>query len=40
MEHLIPLDNLVAALNRLPGIGRRTAARMAMTLLTPLSLAC
>jgi recombination protein RecR len=33
MEHLIPLDNLVAALNRLPGIGRRTAERMAMTLL-------
>ena len=32
MEHLTPLDNLVAALNRLPGIGRRTAERMAMTL--------
>ncbi|MBT8041641.1 MAG: toprim domain-containing protein, partial [Pontiella sp.] len=32
MNHLIPLDNLVAALNRLPGIGRRTAERMAMTL--------
>jgi recombination protein RecR len=32
MEHLAPLDNLVAALSRLPGIGRRTAERMAMTL--------
>lgn len=32
MQHLIPLDNLVAALSRLPGIGRRTAERMAMTL--------
>ena len=32
MNPLIPLDNLVAALNRLPGIGRRTAERMAMTL--------
>ncbi len=32
MNHLIPLDNLVAALGRLPGIGRRTAERMAMTL--------
>ena len=32
MNHLIPLDNLVAALNRLPGIGRRTAERMAMAL--------
>jgi recombination protein RecR len=32
MEHLIPLDNLVAALSRLPGIGRRTAERMAMAL--------
>lgn len=32
MEHLAPLDNLVAALNRLPGIGRRTAERMAMAL--------
>ncbi len=32
MNHLIPLDNLVAALSRLPGIGRRTAERMAMTL--------
>lgn len=33
MNHLIPLDNLVAALSRLPGIGRRTAERMAMTLI-------
>lgn len=32
MEHLIPLDTLVAALSRLPGIGRRSAERMAMTL--------
>ncbi len=32
MNHLIPLDNLVAALSRLPGIGRRTAERMALTL--------
>lgn len=33
MQHLVPLDNLVAALNRLPGIGRRTAERMAMALM-------
>lgn len=32
MQHLPPLDNLVAALSRLPGIGRRTAERMAMSL--------
>ena len=32
MEHLVPLDNLVAALNRLPGIGRRSAERMALAL--------
>lgn len=32
MKHLVPLDNLVAALSRLPGIGRRTAERMAMAL--------
>jgi recombination protein RecR len=32
MQHLVPLDNLVAALSRLPGIGRRTAERMAMAL--------
>ncbi|MEN7973572.1 MAG: recombination mediator RecR [Verrucomicrobiota bacterium] len=32
MNHLIPLDNLIAALGRLPGIGRRTAERMAMVL--------
>jgi recombination protein RecR len=32
MHHLVPLDNLVAALSRLPGIGRRTAERMAMAL--------
>ena len=28
----ILLDNLIAALNRLPGIGRRTAERMAFML--------
>lgn len=33
MQHLVPLDNLVAALSRLPGIGRRTAERMAMALI-------
>ena len=33
MNHLVPLDNLVAALSRLPGIGRRTAERMAMALI-------
>jgi len=32
MKHLIPLDNLVAALSRLPSIGLRTAERMAMAL--------
>jgi recombination protein RecR len=32
MQHLVPLDNLVAALGRLPGVGRRTAERMAMAL--------
>lgn len=32
MNHLVPLDNLVAALSRLPGIGRRTAERMALAL--------
>ena len=32
MQHLVPLDNLIAALSRLPGIGRRTAERMAMSL--------
>lgn len=32
MQHLVPLDNLVAALSRLPGIGRRTAERMALAL--------
>lgn len=32
MQHLVPLDNLIAALSRLPGIGRRTAERMAMAL--------
>jgi recombination protein RecR len=32
MQHLIALDNLVAALSRLPGVGRRTAERMAMAL--------
>jgi len=32
MNQLIPLENLIAALSRLPTIGRRTAERMAMTL--------
>lgn len=32
MNTPMPLDNLIAALNRLPGIGRRTAERMAMML--------
>ena len=32
MNHLVPLDNLIAALSRLPGIGSRTAERMAMAL--------
>lgn len=32
MDHLAPLDTLVAALSRLPGVGRRTAERMAMAL--------
>jgi recombination protein RecR len=32
MQHLVPLDNLIAALSRLPGVGRRTAERMAMAL--------
>lgn len=29
MRHLLPLDNLIAALEKLPGIGRRSAERMA-----------
>ncbi len=33
LNHLAPLDNLVAALSRLPGIGRRTAERMALALM-------
>lgn len=32
MNTPLPLENLMAALNRLPGIGRRTAERMAMML--------
>jgi len=32
MKHLPPLDNLVAALSRLPGIGKRTAGRLALAL--------
>jgi recombination protein RecR len=32
MNRLEPLDTLVAALSRLPGIGRRTAERMALAL--------
>ncbi|MCU0858064.1 MAG: recombination mediator RecR [Pontiellaceae bacterium] len=32
MKHLIPLDNLIAALEKLPGIGKRSAERMAFSL--------
>jgi recombination protein RecR len=32
MKHLLPLDNLVAALEKLPGIGKRSAERMAYAL--------
>ncbi len=32
MKHLLPLDNLVAALEKLPGIGKRSAERMAFAL--------
>ena len=30
MKHLLPLDDLIAALERLPGIGKRSAERMAL----------
>lgn len=30
MKHLLPLDDLTAALEKLPGIGKRSAERMAM----------
>ncbi len=30
MKHLLPLDDLVAALEKLPGIGKRSAERMAL----------
>jgi len=33
MEHLLPLDDLVAALEKLPGIGKRSAERMALALI-------
>lgn len=32
MKHLLPLDNLIAALEKLPGIGKRSAERMAVAL--------
>ncbi len=32
MKHFLPLDNLVAALEKLPGIGKRSAERMAFAL--------
>lgn len=32
MKHFLPLDDLVAALEHLPGIGKRSAERMALTL--------
>ncbi|MGE4488343.1 MAG: recombination mediator RecR [Kiritimatiellales bacterium] len=32
MQHLLPLDDLVAALEKLPGIGKRSAERMAFAL--------
>lgn len=32
MKHFLPLDNLIAALEKLPGIGKRSAERMAMAL--------
>jgi len=33
MRHLPPLDNLVAALEKLPGVGKRSAERMAMAII-------
>lgn len=32
MKHFLPLDNLIAALEKLPGIGKRSAERMAFYL--------
>ena len=32
MKHFLPLDNLIAALEKLPGIGKRSAERMAFSL--------
>lgn len=32
MKHLAPLDNLIAALEKLPGVGKRSAERMAFSL--------
>jgi recombination protein RecR len=32
MKHFLPLDNLIAALEKLPGIGKRSAERMALAL--------
>ena len=33
MKHFLPLDNLIAALEKLPGIGKRSAERMAFALI-------
>ncbi len=33
MKHFLPLDNLIAALENLPGIGKRSAERMAFALM-------
>ncbi len=33
MEHILPLDDLTAALEKLPGIGKRSAERMAFALI-------
>ena len=33
MKHFLPLDDLIAALERLPGIGKRSAERMALALI-------
>jgi recombination protein RecR len=32
MKHFLPLDNLLAALEKLPGVGKRSAERMALAL--------
>lgn len=32
MKHFLPIDNLIAALEKLPGVGKRSAERMAFSL--------